>query len=441
MKTCPIESITISPERQRREFKEGDLQSLAASIQENGLFHAPTLREDGGNLILVSGERRLRAISDIYALGGSFKYDGNTIPQGEVPYVTLGELGPLEREEAELEENIRRVDLTWQERATATSRLAALRTRQADTEARVAPSVSDIALETKGSGVGRAFDTTRKEMLVAKHLDKPEVAAAKNVEDAFKILKRVEEKEKHQQLAASVGRTFTADLHRAFQADSQEWLRGCAAESFDVILTDPPYGMGADEFADSGGKTAGGHGYADSPDVLARILEWLPAESFRVAKPEAHLYLFCDIDSFTMLRERFAVAGWTCFRTPIIWHKSTAVRAPWPEHGPQRKWEMCLYAMKGKRKVTKLYGDLVTYAPDPNFGHAAQKPVALFEDLLQRSVRPGDAVLDAFAGTGTIFPAAHRLKCSATGIELDQAAYGICLKRLEALKAQGELPL
>jgi DNA modification methylase len=60
--------------------------------------------------------------------------------------------------------------------------------------------------------------------------------------------------------------------------------------------------------------------------------------------------------------------------------------------------------------------------------------VSLYEDLLKRSARPGDSVLDPFAGSGTIFPAAHSLKIKATGIELDPSAYGIAVKRL------GELP-
>jgi hypothetical protein len=44
-------------------------------------------------------------------------------------------------------------------------------------------------------------------------------------------------------------------------------------------------------------------------------------------------------------------------------------------------------------------------------------------------------------GTGTIFPAAHELKCRATGIELDPQHYGTALKRLEALGKQQELTL
>ncbi|MCG3775832.1 MAG: DNA adenine methyltransferase YhdJ [Nitrospira sp.] len=213
----------------------------------------------------------------------------------------------------------------------------------------------------------------------------------------------------------------------------------CPVEQFDVILTDPPYGMGADEFGDSGGLAAGAHGYKDDAENFLRIMEELPYLTFRVAKPLAHLYVFCDIGWHQLMREKFAEAGWWVFRTPMIWYKKSGMRAPWPESGPQRKYETLLYAVKGKRSVKHMLGDVLDYSPDTNLGHAAQKPVALFSDLLRRSVNPGDSVLDPFAGSGTIFPAAHEHKCRATGIEMDTASYGIGLKRLEQLKALKEL--
>jgi len=93
-----------------------------------------------------------------------------------------------------------------------------------------------------------------------------------------------------------------------------------------------------------------------------------------------------------------------------------------------------MFAVKGNRPVNKLIGDVLMYPSDDNLGHHAQKPVALFEDLLNRSARAGDTILDPFCGTGTILPAAHLLKCRATAIEMDEAAYGISAKRLGELK-------
>jgi DNA modification methylase len=160
----------------------------------------------------------------------------------------------------------------------------------------------------------------------------------------------------------------------------------------------------------------------------------LSTETFRLAKPQAHCYVFCDVDNFLELRGLFAAAGWDTFRTPLVWHNPSSQRAPWPTCGPHRRYQLCLYAIKGKRPVYKLAPDLVEYKSDENVGWAAQKPVDLYRDFLTRSCRAGDSVLDPFAGSGTIFPAAHGLKIKATGVERDEVAYGIAVKRLGELK-------
>ena len=441
MKLIHVEAIKVAPDRQRRTFDEGKLREFSEVISTQGLLHPIILRVVGDDYYLVAGERRLRAITDLYALGGQFMHDGEVVRANFIPYTLLSDLDPLAAEEAELSENIHRVDLSWQERAAAHSRLAALRTAQASLKGEQAPTVAAISLEVRGSSEGIHQENTRRELLVAKHLDNPAVAAAKTVDEAFKILRKAETQQQHRELGASVGRTFTADFHQVLNRDSLDWMIGADAEQFDCILTDPPYGMNADEFGDSGGLAAGGHGYEDSAANFLQIMQVLAPQSFRLAKPQAHLYLFCDIDWFHHLKQTFGDAGWQVFRTPLFWYKKSGMRAPWPEWGPQRKYETIMYAIKGKRPILKMLGDVLDYPPDANLGHAAQKPVALYADLLSRTCLPGQAVLDPFCGSGPILAAAHGMKVRATAIELDQASFGIAVARLNQLKAQGELDL
>jgi DNA modification methylase len=370
------------------------------------------------------------------------RFNGQILQGDEVPCVTLGDLSELEAEEAELDENIKRKDLTWQERANATARLIALRQKQTAASGALPPTVASIALEVKGSAEGRHYVDTRREIIVAQHLHDPEVKAAKSVEDAFKVLKRKEEAARHVALAATVGATFTADLHQVHNVDSFDWLEAYAGELFDVVCTDPIYGIGADQFGDSGGIAAGGaHKYKDDYATWKRDMPRFARLAAKLTKPQAHLYAFCDVDRFVEFKAIMEDEGWTCFRTPIIWNKPAGSRLPWIDFGPQRKYELVLYANKGRKPVTRIFPDLVSYPADTNLGWAAQKPVDMFIDLLKRSVAPGDRILDPFAGSGPVFPAAHSLKCTAIGLEGDAIAYGICLRRLQALKAQGELPL
>jgi site-specific DNA-methyltransferase (adenine-specific) len=466
MHTCPLASVIIKPDRQRTEFDPTELQNLKDSIEylpgerNRQLLHPPVLRREGNDLVLVAGERRLRAIKEIFALGGSFIYNGKMFDadSGMIPFSDIGELSPLEAEEAELDENLKRVNLSWQELAQVHARLHKLRTAQRDAASPTPPTpptspsqkgadeapatprhtIADTALEVFGRSDGAYQDTIRKETIVAKHLDNPAVAKAKTLDEAFKILKKEEERKTNIALGLEIGKTFNADKHTLVRANCIEWMAQQPAGQFDVILTDPPYGMGADAFGDAGGKMTGiQHHYDDSHESWAKLMEgpsgWCSL-AYRITKSQAHAYVFCDIDRFHELRGYMVAAGWDVFRTPLIVHKLNSGRVPRPQHGPRRQWEMILYAIKGDKPVTHIYPDVIPVNGDDNLGHGAQKPVDLYVNLLQRSVKPGDSILDTFAGTGTIFPAAHTFKCAATGIEFEEGSYGICVKRLAELK-------
>ena len=434
MQTISITSIHIPANRQRQEFNLDAMQELIESIKTIGLLHAPVLRQDGERLALVAGERRLKAIGEIFELGGSFTYNGQVF-SNSVPFVTLGELGRLEAEEAELDENLKRKDLTWQEHAAALQRLHALRKEQAEVKDLPAHTIADTAKELLGRSDGYFQDSIRKELIVARNLDNPTIAKAKNVDEAFKLLKREESAEKNRELAAIMGRSLTAESHTLVNQDACTFARSLPPESVDVILTDPPYGMGADSFGDAGGKLTGiQHGYDDSYENWKTLMaEWCPL-AYTVAKKEAHAYVFCDFDRFHELKSLMERAGWYVFRTPLIVYKLNSGRVPLPDSGPRRQYETLLYAIKGKKPVTHIYSDVIPSKADENMSHGAQKPVAVYQDLLLRSVRPGDTVADFFAGSGTIFPAAHSMQCIALGSELNPEYYGMCISRIKALQ-------
>jgi DNA modification methylase len=121
------------------------------------------------------------------------------------------------------------------------------------------------------------------------------------------------------------------------------------------------------------------------------------------------------------------------FRTPLVYYKSGGGRVPLPESGPRRCYELVLYAIKGKKPVTHIYPDVIQAVADSQESHGAQKSIAVFQNLLQRSVSPGDCVLDPCAGTGTVALAAHNLKCRATCVELSAEYFGVMCKRVQSL--------
>lgn len=447
MPTISHHSVIIKSARQRQEFDETAHQELVNSIEARGLLHPIVLRREDTGQVLVAGERRLRAIREIFELGGNFTCDGKVYRGPEVPFTDLGELSGLEAEEAELDENLRRRDLTWQELAEAHARLHKLRGAQ---KAQLfspelglgieAPkqTIADTALEIHGRSDGDYQNRLRKEVIVSKHLDNPEVAKAKSLDDAFKILKRNEERTKNIELAKSVGATYSVDNHRLFNVSCLDYMQELidkSAAPFDVILTDPPYGMGADQFGDGGGKLSGiEHHYDDSYESWKSLMTAWTSASFIVCKPQAHAYVFCDFDRFHELKTMMQLAGWYVFRTPLIVHKQNSGRVPLPDRGPRRQYELILYAIKGNKPVNNIFPDVISVTGDENLSHGAQKPVALYQNLLQRSVKPGDTVVDFFAGTGPIFGAATTMHCLAVGCELNPEYYALSMKRISELK-------
>lgn len=436
MNTARLKSIVIRKERQRQEFDLDHLQALGDSIETAGLLHAPVMRMLDGKLTLVAGESRLKAIQQLFDFGKAFTHDGHlfTADAALVPYVTLGDLSELQAEEAELDENLKRKDLTWQEHAAALARLHSLRQKQAIAGG-TTHTVAETALEVSGRSDGSFQDAIRKELIVSRHLENPAIAKAKTVDEAFKILKRAETSEKNRELGILVGATYSSAIHQLENTDACTFMRSLQPGSVDVILTDPPYGMGAGDFGDAGGKLAGiEHRYDDSLEAWQGLMDaWCPL-SYTVAKEQAHAYVFCDIERFLDLRARMQAAGWYCFRTPLVVYKLNSGRVPLPDRGPRRQYELVLYAIKGAKPVTHIYSDVIPSNADENMSHGAQKPVMVYENLLQRSVKPGDVVLDSFAGSGTIFPAVTRFQCKALACELNPEYYGQCINRLKELK-------
>jgi ParB-like chromosome segregation protein Spo0J len=104
---------------ERRREDMGDLDGLVASIRTYGLLHPIVL--DAENR-LVAGERRLRACA---ILGWE-----------DIPARRLGTLSETERREIELEENLRRKDLTAYERSKTLADRADIAREVAGTEGR-----------------------------------------------------------------------------------------------------------------------------------------------------------------------------------------------------------------------------------------------------------------------------------------------------------------
>ena len=322
MKTIPIAEIVIASDRQRQKYSQDAASDLITTIgaPEVGLLSPVILRVDAeGKFHLVAGGRRCKAVTLLHKLGRSVFHMDELIPVGEIAYLTFAELSPLRQQEIEYAENAYRENLTWQENVEATERLHALRVAQqaAAPQGTVPPhSISDTAEEIFGRSDGGFRDTVRSSLVVAKHMSNPAVAKASSLKEATKVIRRIEETARHEHLAAMVGGVSLSERYKIYNTEALVWMEKQPGGQFDVILTDPPYGMNADSFGDAAWRMAGiGHDYSDGAEPTRDLLSKCIPEWYRLAKEQAHLYLWCDIDLFLELREMCRQAGWWTFRS------------------------------------------------------------------------------------------------------------------------------
>lgn len=421
MNTVPLAEVVVPEERFRKTFDQKQIDALAEDIAEVGLIHLPVLR---AGAILVSGERRFRAISQLHAQGIAIKYIGQDIPAGHLPYAAYESLSELEAKEIELRENSVRVNLSWQEEAQATEALHNFKVAQNPEWNR-----SDTA-KLIGGGVIQPTQSSTKvqeDLLLAKNLNLPEIKAAGSRKEAVKFLRKTLEREFALELAKRAPERKTP--HTLLAGDSLELLKTLPSNKFECILTDPPYGIDATKFRANVKYNTAAHNYTDAWDYAKICYQTLAVEGFRVCQEQAHLYTFCDLRHFFVIEEIFHAAGWDVWPRPLIWSKQTG-NLPKPDLGPRYTYETILYANKNQKPVSGLYPDIIQEAAGINKIHAAEKPVEVYINLLNRSIIGGAQVLDPFAGSGPIFPAANKLGCIATGIELDEDSLALCKQRL-----------
>ncbi len=98
----PVEMINPNPNQARKYFNDTALEDLSRSIQENGVLQPVLVRKnEDGKIILVAGERRLRAS---VSLGNktipAIYVDGNPLEISLIENIQRENLSPMEEAEA-----------------------------------------------------------------------------------------------------------------------------------------------------------------------------------------------------------------------------------------------------------------------------------------------------------------------------------------------------
>jgi site-specific DNA-methyltransferase (adenine-specific) len=428
MPIIAITSITVGD--RQRELDRNHVGSLKESILSKGILHPPVVIKEGDAYRLIAGAHRLEAMRLCGEQLEIFSYDGSPLPPGLIPVTNVWDLSAADLLEAELEENIIRLDIPWQDRARALSAIHELRQRENPSQ-----TFQDTAEELAAKDGTVAPRTLRREVrnatILAANLHRPSVAKARNATEALGILLKEEEAKveaeviMRRQLSANAAPAAVS----AMLGDMRQILPTLDSELFDAIIADLPYGIGAD----SGGfrqRTVEHHNYQDDPDHAKALMQTVIAEGFRVSKLRSNLFIFGDVDLFPFFKTAAASMGWKPWRTPIVWQKSESEGlAPWGREGFRRTYELIFWATKGQRGLLLSPTDVLTFkrVARAERRYGPEKPVELLERLIECSTMPGDFILDPCAGAGSTLAAARHLKRKALGIELDPGAFALAV--------------
>ena len=243
------------------------------------------------------------------------------------------------------------------------------------------------------------------------------------------------------------------DRWSILHGDSLQILRQFEPNSFDAIITDPPYASGGSSQTTKNRSTSEKYSSmskekalpdfdSDQMDQLSWMFwtaAWLQ-DARRIAKPGAPVCLFIDWRQLPAMTLALQWAGWT-WRGVAVWDKV----ASRPQKGRFRQQsEYIVWGSNGKMPLERNVGCLpgVFRYPNPqNRIHVTEKPLQLMRDVVQ-ICEPGGRILDPFAGAGTTVLAAVQEGYEAVGIEMSDAYFRRSTERLKtALESEVNLVL
>lgn len=279
-----------------------------------------------------------------------------------------------------------------------------------------------------------------------------------NVEDdEFRV---EEELKKIRSTKVKPGDLYQLGPHRILCADSTDpdsTTKLMGNKKAAAILTDPPFNIGLSYDKGIGGKGQyGGHVDDAKPDEAYKAFLCAALSSgVSACQKDAHIFTYCDQRYVWLLQLLYAELGIKYQRT-CLWVKNNSM--PTPNVAFNKQYEPCVYGVRGKPylsdRVTNvselLNRDIGTgnrtiedildmidlwlvkrVAGD--YEHPTEKPPSLHEKALRRCTKPGDIILDLFAGSASLLVACDQLKRSAYLVEREPVFVQLALNRYEKL--------
>jgi site-specific DNA-methyltransferase (adenine-specific) len=268
-------------------------------------------------------------------------------------------------------------------------------------------------------------------------------------------------------------------INEVINGENLAALKSMADESFQLIYIDPPFNTGRSQVRtnrSSISSTTGNLGFQgkryeqvvksvlsyddDFADYWA-FLEPRLIEAYRLLNETGTIYLHLDYREAHYAKVLMdALFGRECFLNEIIWaydyggksksrwpakhdtilvyvknptkyffDSATVDREPYMAPGlvtPEK-------VARGKLPTDVWWHTIVSPTGKEKTGYPTQKPLGILRRIISASSRPGDRVLDFFAGSGTTAQAAFELKRNFVVVDQNPESSEVITSRLNAL--------
>ena len=217
---------------------------------------------------------------------------------------------------------------------------------------------------------------------------------------------------------------------KVIQGDCLEIMKTFADNQFDLVLTDPPYGIDYQ----SAWRTDKSKWKPKIANDKEPFVDWIP-EAFRLLKDGGRLFCFYRWDVQNEFKNALEDSKFSV-KSQVIWDKIIHGMGDLNgEYAPQHECIMYAtkgrYEFRGKRPTSIIQCQRVQ--PEKLL-HPNEKPIKLLRKLIRQVTSKGDNVLDCFGGSFSTMIACQHEDRNFTGIEISPEYCEIARKRVQEEK-------
>lgn len=219
------------------------------------------------------------------------------------------------------------------------------------------------------------------------------------------------------------------EYNKIYNMDCIDGIKLLEDNSIDLVVIDPPYKLNLNKMKNTTSITNYANellGLKDGFDL--KVLDLLIQKMKKI-----NIYIYCSKRQIQELLEYFINKG--CNYEVLTWHKQNPSPLTNNIYLPDTE-----YIIFAREKGVRLYGNYYTkhkyYISGTNqvdkkkYKHPTIKPMPFIENHIENSSRPGEIVLDCFAGSGTTLVGAINKGRKFIGFEINKEYCRIAEKRI-----------